>query len=330
MEIDEERNLVLTKYAKRKGEKVVCQSDHNVMWCKKNIPWISYIKRDRTERLNLRDKESQLRFKEISNPKLISCLQNSKDIVSGGRRWIKELQNTVHKCFQKIRCPNRPTVQKEEQIMLEQITFTKREIRVAEKKGMELQTEDLKKVLINQESKLADKIVNKKKEAILKHITDLSDESKNLSNLKVWKLKRKVYPKQLEKPSAKLDKNGKLVTEKTKLKQLYVDTYTERLSHRKVHPGYETLFQLKMNLYELRLESSRQIISSDWSSEEINKVLKSLKTGKSGDHFGLIYELFKPDCISDDLRKSLGILCNEIKNQLLIPKFITFTDITSF
>ena len=59
MEIDEERNLVLTKYAKRKGEKVVCQSDHNVMWCKKNIPWISYIKRDRTERLNLRDKESQ-------------------------------------------------------------------------------------------------------------------------------------------------------------------------------------------------------------------------------------------------------------------------------
>lgn len=211
MEIDEERNLVLTKYAKRKGEKVVCQSDHNVMWCKKNIPWISYIKRDRTERLNLRDKESQLRFKEISNPKLISCLQNSKDIVSGGRRWIKELQNTVHKCFKKIRCPNRPTVQKEEQIMLEQITFTKREIRVAEKKGMELQTEDLKKVLINQESKLADKILNKKKEAILKHITDLSDESKNLSNLKVWKLKRKVYPKQLEKPSAKLDKNGKLV-----------------------------------------------------------------------------------------------------------------------
>lgn len=81
---------------------------------------------------------------------------------------------------------------------------------------MELQTEDLKKVLINQESKLADKILNKKKEAILKHITDLSDESKNLSNLKVWKLKRKVYPKQLEKPSAKLDKNGKLVTEKTK------------------------------------------------------------------------------------------------------------------
>ena len=47
MEIDEERNLVLTKYANRKGEKVACQSDHNIMWCKMNISWISYIKRNR-------------------------------------------------------------------------------------------------------------------------------------------------------------------------------------------------------------------------------------------------------------------------------------------
>ena len=134
----------------------------------------------------------------------------------------------------------------------------------------------------------------------------------------------------MEKPSAKLNKKGKLVTDKGKLKQLYVDNYTERLSHRKVHPGYETLFQLKMYLYDLRLESSRKIKSSDWSSEDINKVLKSLKTGKSGDYFGLIYEIFKPDCISNDLRKSLRVLCNAIKNQLQIPKCVTFTDITSF
>ena len=60
------------------------------------------------------------------------------------------------------------------------------------------------------------------------------------------------------------------------------------------------------------------------------KVLKSLKTGKSGDHFGLIYEIFKPETINDDLLKSLEILCNSIKQQLKIPKFITVTDITSF
>ena len=91
----------------------------------------------------------------------------------------------MHQCFQKIRCSNRTTVKKDEQILLQQITFTKREIREAEKKGLEPQVEELQKGLTTQESKLSDNISNKTKEAILKHISDLSDESNNLSNLKM-------------------------------------------------------------------------------------------------------------------------------------------------
>ena len=56
----------------------------------------------------------------------------------------------------------------------------------------------------------------------------------------------------MEKPSAKLDEKGKLVTDKEKLKELYKRTYIERLSHRKMHPSYETIFELKRYLYEVR------------------------------------------------------------------------------
>ena len=43
----------------------------------------------------------------------------------------------------------------------------------------------------------------------------------------------------------------------------------------------------------------------------------------------LIYELFRPEIIGSDLFQSLLMFCNKVKTQLMIPKFLTFTDITS-
>ena len=145
----------------------------------------------------------------------------------------------------------------------------------------------------------------------------------------MWKLKRKVCPKHTDKPSAKINKKGEFVTDKEKLKELYVETYKERLRHRDVHAGYETMYSLKMYLFGIRYEVSREVKSSDWTDDELSKVLKSLKCNKSGDHFGLIYEIFKPDIINQDMFSSLLLLCNKVKSQLLIPKFIEYTDITS-
>ena len=65
-------------------------------------------------------------------------------------------------------------------------------------------------------------------------------------------------------------KKGEFVTDKEKLKELYVETYKERLRHRDVHAGYETMYSLEMYLFGIRYEVSR-------------------KCNKSGDHFGLIY-----------------------------------------
>ena len=63
--------------------------------------------------------------------------------------------------------------------------------------------------------------------------------------------------------------------------------------------------------------------------ENLLKVLKSLKRNKSADSQGLIYELFRPEIVGKELLQSLLILCNNVKSQLLVPSFLTFTDITS-
>ena len=70
--------------------------------------------------------------------------------------------------------------------------------------------------------------------------------------------------------------------------------------------------------------------SPDWTPKQLMKVLQSLKTSKSPDHFGMIYELFKPEIIGTDLFKSLLLLCNAMKRQQEIPKFLKYMDITSF
>ena len=60
------------------------------------------------------------------------------------------------------------------------------------------------------------------------------------------------------------------------------------------------------------------------------KVLKCLKNNKSSDHYGMVYELFKPGVIGNDLFVSLLMLCNQVKDQQKIPQFLKYTDITSF
>ena len=103
----------------------------------------------------------------------------------------------------------------------------------------------------------------------------------------------------------------KRVTEPSKLKELYETTYKTRLKHRKMKPELMDMFNQKMELFDIRLEVSKNIKSDNWSEEDLVKVLKSLKKSKSADSSGLIYELFRPTEL---------MLCNKVKSQLLIIK----------
>jgi hypothetical protein len=63
----------------------------------------------------------------------------------------------------------------------------------------------------------------------------------------MWKLRSELCPKSKDHPTAKLDKNGKLVTHPEKLLKLYLD----RLSHRKMKPEFEDILHLKNELWKM-------------------------------------------------------------------------------
>ena len=62
MQIDEDRNMVLTKFYKNRGQTVVTESDHNPLVLELDISWNTKIIQKRTVVYNLRNIEGQKNF----------------------------------------------------------------------------------------------------------------------------------------------------------------------------------------------------------------------------------------------------------------------------
>ena len=244
---------------------------------------------------------------------------------------LQHSNNCFHhfKSFEKLRIGSSEKDRNFQNLLSQKIEIQK-EIKIVRNARITLNVEELVEKLSLLEDDISSYAANKNTKRITKHIEEISNSGGRLDITKMWKMRKKLCPKSIEVPSAKFNEKGILVTKKCELKTLYKNTYIDRLSHCDILPEYETIFVLKNYLFDLRMKVTGKVKSPDWTINQLVKVLKSLKNNKSADHFGMVYELFKPGLIGKDLLKSLLILCNEIKNQQKIPKFLKYTDITSF
>ena len=118
----------------------------------------------------------------------------------------------------------------------------------------------------------------------IKHMMDtlreLGGEENSLSGngrKKMWKLLQKNYPKILSAvPVGKKDKKGNIVTNHEGLKHLYLQTYINRLRNRPVKPEFEEIKDMKMKLFDKRLELSNKRKSDPWTLAHLEKALKYL------------------------------------------------------
>ena len=142
-------------------------------------------------------------------------------------------------------------------------------------------------------------------------------------------MKRKLCPSNNDPPVAKLGSSGNLVSAPKALKQLYLDTYKNRLKHRDIKPELQEIFVLKTKLWESRLENIERIKSPNWTMSNLDTVLSSLKRNKSRDPNGMVNELFKEGLIGHDLKYALLLMFNRIKAHQEIPSFLLLSNITS-
>ena len=113
------------------------------------------------------------------------------------------------------------------------------------------------------------------------------------------------------------------------LKSLLVKEYKERLRTRPTRPDFAESEKFRNMIFNLKIKMASKNKSPDWSRADLEKALRYLKKGKSRDNQGLLNEIFRPEVIGEDLKNSLLVMFNKIKNEQMIPDFFNFANITT-
>ena len=103
---------------------------------------------------------------------------------------------------------------------------------------------------------------------------------------------------------------------------MYLETFKDRLRHRPAQPEYEHLLEMQEELFKFRLNLSKRKKTQPWAMSDLEEALKQLKSGKCRDPEGLIREIFKEGVIGDDLKQSMLILFNKIRETGRFPSFM--------
>ena len=321
--IDEEKQFPLTRYT-QKGEK---QSDHNTMLMNLNIDY--YLKKPkRTELFNFKNMECQKKFRQKTENSslLMNCFQSEKKIENACNIWFKTLKGYFYECFKKIRCKTDYKTLNPVSKLMKQRSELIQKIKKANDDKIEVLKAELNVINL----KLTSFVAEENKKQVYDNFEKLSNTDGTTNNNGIWALKRKLLPKNTKSlPMAKKDLNGKLISSQNELICLYMDTYKQRLRHRPIKIEYKYLRILKEELFKRRIDLAMTRKSKPWKIQQLQNVLRQLKTGKSRDPHGLINEIFKPEVSGIDFQMSFLKMANEIKDKVFFPDFMKHADIVS-
>ena len=190
--------------------------------------------------------------------------------------------------------------------------------------------ESLEKEVKEIEEELAKTVSKSNFEKVNENLSYLKSNKGFFNSTGLWKVKQNVIPKHARPlPVAKINNDGRLISDPEELKNLYINTYTHRLRKRPIRPEFKELEILKNELFNKRLQLLKMKEYEPWNLKDLRFVLKSLKKNKSSDPHGLINEIFRSENIGSDLESSLLLLLNKIKQNLMFPDFMQFANIVS-
>ena len=158
-----------------------------------------------------------------------------------------------------------------------------------------LQTESNKEKIKQIEISIADEEAKEVYEKIAKQFKEYSDDPEKINRNKMWKSFKRLWSKNDgSAPVAKKDHMGKIVSSQKDIKNLLLREYTNRLRSRPVREDLKSFKCRRQKIFEMKLSLSGDQISSDWTINDLEKALASLKNNKSRDPKGFSNELFKP------------------------------------
>ena len=323
MKIDEQRENTLTNFGAFKRAGKVIETDHNPVHLEVMLDF-SASKPERLEFFQFKDINSQLEFKRLTSvtTEFTKCFENDMPFELQAKKWRNTLNSFFHKSFKKVRITNKP---QQKNSMLFKLLNKRSQFK--KKKDLDEKEEE---ELYNLEALIAEECEDENRKKVMENFHDMNGDGGNLSHQGIWKTKRKYFPKiKPNIPVGKKNLKGQLMINPEELKSLYLETFKFRMRKRPVRPGYEDLLEKQEKLFNLRLLMARKEKSPPWRMCELEAALKNLKSGKCRDPDGLIRELFKENVLGDNLKKSMLIMYNKIKETGKIPDFMRLTNISA-
>ena len=333
MIIDEERDYPLSNFSQIKKNGKVIETDHNGLILEMTIN-VRKQKPERVEIFNLKNKACQEAFRmetDRNNELLTSFNDNFTDEVQC-QNWFKTFNHILHKCFRKVRVVENKnkTDRGTDNMIRERIELKK------ESKSNQIDEHMKEKInvrIAEIEEKIGDNIAQEFLESLDDAIKEVGGEKDDISGAgrsKIWKVLKKKYPRQLNViPVGKRDRSGNIITNHTNLKHLYLETYLHRLRNRPIKTEFEEMKDLKILLFNLRMQKAKNCKTGPWNIFDLDKVLRKLKNNKARDPHGWINEIFKEGVAGKNLKISLLKLFNKIKDTGYIPKFMELADIAT-
>ena len=333
MLIDEGREFCLSNLAQIRQNKRIIESDHNPLILDLDIQF-SKRKPERVEMFNLRNTVCQEAFKQETenNAALLEVFETELPFEIQSKKWFKEFNNILHKCFRKVRIVNNKKKENCEANSL----LTER-VELQKKVKAVIIDDDIKKQIEHRIAQIEEEIEKEVTEESVQEIVDalkeLGGDKQSLGGngrRQMWKLLKKYSPKSTPSvPVGKKDSSGNLITNHEGLKKLYLKTYVHRLRNRTIKEDFADLKELKNKLFEMRLELSGVCKTETWEMKDLDRVLNALKKDKARDPNGWANVIFKDGVAGKDLKISLLTFLNKIKSENFIPEFVRKTDVTT-
>ena len=316
--IDEEQKYALTRITQTKTGVVIKRSDHNVILTELSISWNNSYKKEKVEILNFKDKKCQETFeKETSKDNFLSSSFKSKGNLNKQTNvFLRRLNQVCHKVFKIIKVSNKK--ENEHEIIYNKWNVLR--TKTDEKSKEECHT---------LENELATKYSNHYFDKVKREADKIDTEVGGFNSGSMWKFKKEMFPQARDPPTAMLDSEGVLQIDDTKIKEAAIDAYTHRMRNRQIKPNLEGLKSIKETLCEDRLKETKLNKSPDWDLNDLDIVLHHLKKDASRDPHGYANEIFKPGVAGKDLKISILILMNKIKEQQYIPEAMKLCNISS-
>ena len=227
------------------------------------------------------------------------------------------MNKAIHTCFRKIRVTQNV---ERKQSKIDELMNAKKLI----KRKRKLEQED-------------EENIDEIKKEIIKEIADreyekLENVMGNLdldTNTNIWKEMRKAYPsKSNPLPTGVNNAQGKLITNPKEKRKVTLDHFQNRMRKRDIKDDTKEVDDLNTKLFNKQLYLAKLNKRPPFEIKELEKVLKSLKPGKSKDPDDYICELFKDGVIGIDLKIFILMMMNKIKEDIKVPECLKKANIT--